>query len=119
MSDAMNAVLRPCKNMSANELMHFVCHILIPVNRLQHGDASDLTQDQVPLPWMRITLNDLLTVVREYYPESLSSAALDIQKDLVERLSLLAVYRSSCESTYKFEVFKSLMKKLINNSADL
>ena len=79
----MNKVLRLCKNMSANELINFVCLIrALLVKRLLHGDVSDLAEDQPTLP----AFNDLLALLRSYYSESLNGAALDIRKNLVERL---------------------------------
>ena len=51
--DAMHDILRPCSNLSSHELMNFVwLTFSLLVYRLEHGDASDLTQDQVPEPWM-------------------------------------------------------------------
>ena len=99
-SDAMNNVLRPCQNMSAYDIIDFVGLIFdFLVNRLMRGDASDLTQNQVPVQWQLTALNDLLAVVRIHCTESLTQAAEDIKKDLVERLALLAVYCNTCEWT--------------------
>ena len=54
--------------MSAYELIEFVWLILVLlVRRLLHGDASDLTQDQVPEQWILTTFNALLVVVRAHY----------------------------------------------------
>ena len=112
----MNDVLRPCRNLSAYELIQVVCLILVLlVNRLEHGDASDLVQDQVPELWMLTVFNILLAVVRTNYFQSLKEAAEDIQKDLVERLALLAVYCSTRESTEKFEGLNNLIE-LVRNS---
>ena len=62
--------------MSAHELMQFACLIQdLLVNRLSHGDASDLAQSQVPAQWMLIALNDLLAAVRTNCSESLEEAA--------------------------------------------
>ena len=98
--DAMNDVLRPCQNMSAYDIIDFVGLIFdFLVNRLMRGDASDLTQNQVPVQWQLTALNDLLAVVRIHCTESLTQAAEDIKKDLVERLALLAVYCNTCEWT--------------------
>ena len=59
----------------------------LPVRRLLHGDASDLSPDQVPELWKRTALNDLLAVVRAHYSESFKEAVEDIKKDIVARLS--------------------------------
>ena len=113
--DAIRNLLRPCSNLSTYELIRFVWLIFaLLVNRLKHGDASDLTQDQVPEQWMRTAFNDLLAVVRTYYSTPWQEAAQDIKKVLVERLATLAVYRSTCESTQKFEVFNNLMELMRN-----
>ena len=67
-SDAMNAVLRPCQNMSAHELIRFVWLILLfLVYRLMQGDATYLEQDQELKQWMRAAFKDLLAVVRAHY----------------------------------------------------
>ena len=105
--------------MSSYELIRLVSRIrALLVNRLLHGDANDLAQDQVPEQWMLISFNYLLAAVRTHYIESLKEAAEDIQKDLVERLALFAVYRSTCESTQKLVAFNKLREELIEDSAD-
>ena len=70
--------------MLAFELIDFVWLILVLlVNRLNHGDASDLTQDRLPEQWMLIAFNNLLAVVRMYYSGSFKEAAENNKKDLV------------------------------------
>ena len=110
LADACNDTIVRQQPLNAYQLTFLLYHIYIQVvTRLKQGDTRDITQEEVPEPWMYEIIRDLLSAAQSSPAEDWKDVAECLEKYLVEARLLEAMFRLYSQAAAKVDSIDSLI----------